>query len=74
MLDVARPIQLNSADLYCTALFFSASSNAIVCEMMPSAVPSLGAARYSQFAAVNEPAPGMLEAMMVGLPGMCLPR
>jgi len=43
-------------------------------EAMPSVVPSRGAALNRWLAASRLPAPGMLRATMVGLPGMYLPR
>ena len=41
--------------------------------MVPIAVPSFGATRYSQLASRRLPAPSMFFGTNVGLPGMSLP-
>ena len=68
-----RPIQLNSAALYCAPGERSASSSAAVWVMTPSAVPSLGAAENRKLAARKPPLPGIDWAITVGSPGMCRP-
>ena len=46
----------------------------IVVENTPSVSPSFGAALNRKLASLSVPLPGMFWTMMLGLPGICLPR
>ena len=67
------PSQLNFSGSKVAALFWKIASIAAEELNIASAVPSRGAERARKLAAVKDPAPGILETVIVGSPGMRLP-
>jgi len=71
--SVVLPIQLNWRTSYLTPEAPVAWDTGRFCDSAAITVPSFGATLASQFATSICPAPGILVAMIVGLPGMWRP-